>query len=515
MPFDAGPKLLRDWIARAALRDPRKPWIVCADDGQTVRYHELQEIAARIATLLRDRGIGTNDRVALLANNSVEHLLCYFGVMSYGATICTVQVEANRNQLGDILARLEPALVLHQDGLDQSGLGLEDVLSVVPAPRMRLGRWDHPDAGTFFAEVAHRAPSDAHTTAGPDDDAVILFTSGTSARPKGVVLSYREQLANIDPAADGFGITAGDRLYDFRSFNWASAQLLGALVPVNRGATLVMAAKFSASRFFGHVRDHGVTVAAGNPTTINILLNTETTAHRDNLPALRFITSSSAPLTVEEWRRFEARFGIPIAQGYGSSETGWIAAAPGEERRLGTVGRPFAYHRLAIVDAEGRPLPPGEIGEIEVGGDAGHGYRALADDGTLTINSRGRIRTGDLGRIDGDGFLALTGREKDLIIRGGVNISPVEIDSFLMQRPELIEVATVGVPDAIYGEEVVSYVVVRPGATINAGELLRYCSAGLPAFKAPKQIVLSTSLPKTDRGKLDRRALAQRWSREP
>ena len=226
---------------------------------------------------------------------------------------------------------------------------------------------------------------------------MILFTSGTSARPKGVVLNYREHLDNIDPTADGFGITADDRVYDFRSFNWASAQLLGALVPVNRGATLVMTAKFSASRFFQHIRDHRVTVAAGNPTTINILLNTETDAQRDNLPSLRFITSSSAPLTIEEWRRFEARFGIPIAQGYGSSETGWIAAIPGEQRRPGTVGRPFAYHRLAVVDADGRPLPPGEIGQVEIGGNASHDYRYLADDGSVKVSSRGRIRTGDLG----------------------------------------------------------------------------------------------------------------------
>ena len=159
-------------------------------------------------------------------------------------------------------------------------------------------------------------------------------------------------------------------------------------------------------------------------------------------------------------------------------------------------------------------MPPGEIGEVEIGGFAGHDYRYLADDGSVKINGRGRIRTGDLGLLDADGFLALTGREKDLIIRGGVNISPVEIDGFLMRRPELIEVATVGVPDAIYGEEVVSYVVARPGATIDPGELLRYCSDGLPAFKAPKRIVLSASLPKTERGKLDRRALAERWSRD-
>jgi len=509
MPIEPGPELLRDWIARAAQRHPAKPWIVGADDGRTVTYRELHEATGRIAAFLYSRGIGTNQRVALLANNSIEHLVCYFGVMAHGATICTVHVEMNRNQLDNIFARLKPALVLHQDGLE-----LDDLLSAVAAPCLRLGRLDGPDQGTFYAEVARHEPSDTKILAGPDDDAVILFTSGTSARPKGVVLNYREHLGNIDPTADGFGITADDRVYDFRSFNWASAQLLGALVPVSRGATLVMTAKFSASRFFQHIRDHGVTIAAGNPTTINILLNTETDAQSSNLPSLRFITSSSAPLTIEEWRRFEARFGIPIAQGYGSSETGWIAAVHGEQRRLGTVGRPFAYHCLAVVDADGRPLPAGEIGQVEIGGHASHDYRYLADDGSVKIGSRGRIRTGDLGRLDADGFLSLTGREKDLIIRGGVNISPIEIDSFLMQHPELIEVATVGVPDAVYGEEVVSYVVARPGATVDSGELLRYCSEGLPAFKAPKQIVLSVSLPKTERGKLNRRALAELWRRD-
>jgi long-chain acyl-CoA synthetase len=509
MPIEPGPELLRDWIARAAQRHPAKPWIVSADDGRTVTYRELHEATGRIAAFLHSRGIGANQRVALLANNSLEHLLCYFGVMDYGATICTVHVEMNRNQLDNIFSRLNPALVLHQ-----GGLGLDDLLAAVTTPSMQLGHYGRPDPGTFYAEVARHEPNGPRISAGPGDDAVILFTSGTSARPKGVVLNYREHLSNIEPTAEGFGITADDRVYDFRSFNWASAQLLGALVPVNRGATLVMTGKFSASRFFHHIRDHGVTVAAGNPTTINILLNTATDAQRDNLPSLRFITSSSAPLTIEEWRRFETRFGIPIAQGYGSSETGWIAAVPGEQRRLGTVGRPFAYHRLAVVDAVGRSLPADEIGQVEIGGSPVHDYRYLADDGSVKIASRGRIRTGDLGRLDADGFLSLTGREKDLIIRGGVNISPIEIDSFLMQHPELIEVATVGVPDAVYGEEVVSYVVARPGAAVDTSELLRYCSEGLPAFKAPKQIVLSVSLPKTERGKLNRRALAELWQKE-
>ena len=209
---------------------------------------------------------------------------------------------------------------------------------------------------------------------------------------------------------------------------------------------------------------YGATIAAGNPTTINMLLNSESDALRDKVPTLRFITSSSAPLLPEEWRRFEERFGIPVAQGYGWSETGWIAAIPGERAAARHGGRPLAYHDLAIVDADGRRLPRGR--DRRRSRSAASPTMTIAISPTtaaIQVNSRSRIRTGDLGLLDADGFLRLTGREKELIIRGGVNISPLEIDSLLMQRPELIEVATVGVPDAIYGEEVVSYVVARSG----------------------------------------------------
>src|SRR4029077_16118745 len=502
MQEDACSNLLHHWIARAARAAPDKPWVVAADDGRVASYGQLRDTVRRFATFLRQRGLGPNDRVALLANNSIEQLLCYFGVMANGATLCTVHVEMNRNQLGNIFERLKPKLILYQDGLKLDGL-----LAATSAPRLRIGRRDRPEPETLFAELSHCAPSDPRSPAGPQDDAIILFTSGTSAQPKGVVLNFREYLLNIDPLAAGWGITAADRLYDFRPFSWNSAQTLGALTVVNRGATLILAEKFSASRFFQHVRDHGVTIAAGNPTTINILLNSEQRAHRDTLPKLRFITSSSAPLLVEEWMRCEQKFGIPVAQGCGASEVSWIAAIPGEARRLGTVGKPFSYHDLAIVDADGRRLPAGEIGYVELGGLPDHPFRYLGEDGEIKIHRRNRFRTGDLGCLDADGFLMLTGRDKEQIIRGGAKISPVEIDSYLMRGPDVIEAATVGVPDAVYGEEVVSYVVTPPGTLVDADELLQYCAKALPAFKAPKQIVISTSLPKTERGKLDRRAL--------
>jgi acyl-coenzyme A synthetase/AMP-(fatty) acid ligase len=328
-----------------------------------------------------------------------------------------------------------------------------------------------------------------------------------------VVLSFRELLSNTAPTADGFGITARDRIYDFRSFNWCSAQTLSALPTLERGATLILGARFSRSRFFDHIARHGATIATGNPTTIHLLLEGDGASHAPQVPTLRYITSSSAPLQVEEWRRFEARFGVRVSQGYGCSEIGWIAANPGERRRIGTVGKPLAYHRLSIVSAGGEPLPAGEIGAIELGGLAGNAYRYLADDGTPVVSDRGRMRTGDLGFLDEEGYLHVTGRAKELIIRGGVNISPAEIDAVLMQRPEVVDAATVGVPDDIYGEEVVAFVVLRPDVALGADDILHHCAAALPAFKAPKRIVVTDALPKSERGKLDRKALVEMWRR--
>jgi acyl-coenzyme A synthetase/AMP-(fatty) acid ligase len=507
MPELAGPPLLRHWIDRAAARDPTKAFIVAADDGRTLTYGRLRELTGRIATYLRRNGVGANDHVALLSNNSIEHLAAYFGVLAYGATICTVHVEMNRNQIDNILPALKPRMVLCEEGL-----GLDDVLQAASAPCLPLGAWDDRRGDSFFAAVNACETGDAAAAGGAEDSAVILFTSGTSARPKGVVLSYRELLSNAGPTADGFNLTAQDRIYDFRSFNWCSAQTLSAVPPLCRGATLILGRKFSRSRFFDHVRQYGATIATGNPTTIGLLLNGDA-ASAPELPTLRFMTSSSAPLLVDEWRRFEDRFGIRVAQGYGCSEIGWIAAQPGEQRRIGTVGRPHGYHRLSIVGAEGQILQPGEMGAVELGGLQDNAYRTLADDGSLRVDCRDRMKTGDLGFLDGDGYLHLTGRAKDLIIRGGVNISPLEIDGILMQRPDVIEACTVGVPDKTYGEEVVAYVVLRTGSAAAAADLLRHCAAKLPAFKTPKQIVLSGELPKTERGKLDRKALVERWGK--
>jgi len=504
-----GPNLLRHWIDRNADRDPEKAYIISAEDGRTLSYGQLQELTGRIGGLLGEQGIRANDRIALLAENSIEHLLCYVGVMAYGATICTVHVETNRTYLTDIVPALNSKLALFDAKLE-----LDGVLEKLTTPHLPLGVFDDgSDLGFFGAVRTCKATKADLADADRRNDACILFTSGTSARPKGVVLSFRELLANVEPTADGLGMSGDDRIYDFRSFNWCSAQVLSALAPLARGATLILGHKFTRSRFFQYVADYGVTISAGNPTTINMLLNGDGSdlASLIRPTTLRFVISSSAPLLIEDCRRFEEHFGIPIAQSYGCSEIGWIATNPGVYRRIGTVGKPLPYHKLAIVNERGESLPAGEIGQIEVGGFSNNEYRYIADDGTIRIHSQGRFRTGDIGFLDADSFLHITGREKDLIIRGGINISPLEIDAILLQRPEIVEAATVGVPDQTYGEEVITFVVGKPGGTINTDDLLRYCGSMLPPFKAPKQIIVTTGLPKTARGKLDRKALAEQW----
>src|SRR5262245_22979313 len=254
-----GPILVRDWIARAAARHPQKPWIVAAEDGRSVTYGELHRLIGRVAAVLHRNGIGPGDRVAMLANNSIEHLACYVGVIAYGATICTIHVEMNRLHLDTILPALSPRLIVYEDGL-----GLDARLRTVAAPRFALGRWDDaPNRDSFFAAVNRCEPGDAAAAANERHDAVILFTSGTSARAKGVVLTFRELLANAAPTASGFGLNTRDRIYDFRSFNWCSAQTLSAVPPLHCGATLIIAQKFSRSHFFDHIRAHGATIATG------------------------------------------------------------------------------------------------------------------------------------------------------------------------------------------------------------------------------------------------------------
>jgi len=476
-------------VADNARRAPDRVYVHCIDQGKSLSYGALYATSNRIARFLKARGFAANDRVLLLAENSVENLAVFVSTLRYGATIATVHVEMNQAHLAEIVRAVNPKLVLYQDGLGLDGLRAD-------AP----GEWIGLDK--FFADLESLSDADdVPTVAQPDSLGVIFYTSGTVAKPKGVIQTHATAYYNYDATADYLQLKPGDRVLDCRSYSWLSAQHMSLGAPLVAGATTIMARHFSQSRYFDWLREHAINIGFVVPTMVAMLLAKPHAVTGAGFPDLRFLTCSSAPLLEEQWRAFEARYGITLCQSAGASEAGNMAAHRGAARKIGTIGLPLKHQQMRI-----------DNGEVVVGGGKQQAYGYLNPDGSIE-RLPAEYRTGDLGVLDTDGHLRITGRAKELIIRGGVNIAPLEIDDVLAAHPAVAEAGTVGVPHPIYGEEVVSYVTLRDGASATPAQLSAHCAARLPEFKMPKEIHVRDALPKNARGKLDRRALTEDWKR--
>lgn len=503
-----GYRSFHDIVAENARRLPDTPYVHCIDQDKSLTYGQLYSVSNRIARFLDARGLVANDRVLILAENSVENLAVFVSTLRYGATLATVHVGMNEAHMAEIIGAVSPKLVLYQDGL-----GLEKFEAGAPGGWIALGEWDATGPGTgLFAEIAGLSESDdIETVAGPDDQGVIFYTSGTVAKPKGVIQTHATAYFNYDSTADYLEIAPGDRVLDCRSYSWLSAQHMSLGAPLVAGATTIMAKHFSQSRYFDWLRDFRINVGFVVPTMINMLINRPHDVSGSDLPDLRYLTSSSAPLLDEQWRQFEEMYGITLCQSCGSSEGGNTAAHRGADRKIGTIGPPQKYQEIRIVDFDGKDLPQGEVGEIIVGGGKQQAFGYLHVDGTIEHMPADGHHSGDLGYIDDDGHLHITGRVKELIIRGGVNISPVEIDSVLAGHPDIAEAGAFGYPHDIYGEEVAAFVVAREGSGLTAESVTTHCAHLLPEAKQPKQVYILDELPKNPRGKLDRAALADLW----
>ena len=309
---------------------------------------------------------------------------------------------------------------------------------------------------------------------------------------------------------DMLGLTENDRTLEYRSFGWNSAQILSLMPWLQTGLTMHIAKRFSRKRFFDWIRKHQITFSAGVPTVVNMLLNDPPPPDKRNVPSLRLMTCSTAPLSPDQWSKFENLYKVKLLQLYGMSEAGWICGNRHYRRKMGTVGPAAKHQELIIVDANGNPCAKNIEGEITVGGPQTC-QGTISASGDFENLSKSRIATGDLGFLNEDGFVTVTGRTKDLIIRGGVNIAPLEVDNILLKHPKVREAATIGIPDKIYGEEVMAFVSLKPGVSLSAQEIIKWCNDILPQFKAPKQIRFIDNLPKSDRGKVLREELKNLW----
>jgi acyl-CoA synthetase (AMP-forming)/AMP-acid ligase II len=498
-----------DLLARYRQRDPDKLAIVDVDQERSISFGALDQAITDIAAALRQREVGKGSRVLLLADESIEKLLLWLGIWRLGAVVVPLNIELNAAFIGDIATAVAPVLTLVHKALDGNAL-------VRGKPFIRFGSYDTSAAtdpqDDFFHAITRGVASESLVERNEAADIACIFcTSGTSSRPKMVVYDHCAYWLNGLSTLECLGLSADDRTLEYRSFGWNSAQVLSLMPFLEKGLTLHIARRFSHRRFFEWIARYGITFAAGVPTVVNMLLNRPLGLTAADVPALRLMTCSTAPLTLEQWVRFEEIYGVKLLQMYGMSEAGWLAGNRHYRSKMGTVGLPALHQEFKIVDAEGRPCPPNVVGEVTAGGPhCAIGY--LRDDGTIEPIRGKRIKSGDLASMDDDGFIRVSGRSKDLIIRGGINIAPLEIDEILLKLPGVLDAAAVGVPDRIYGEEVVCYVVLRPGSNLTAAAVIEHCAASLPPAKAPKQVLIVADLPKSDRGKILRDKLKDDWN---
>ena len=493
-------------IKRYARLHPEKCALYDIETGSAITWGGIDEWSCRIANHIEDLGIGHGDRVALVGDECIEKILMWLGLWRLGAAVCLFDVGMMGGTLVEMLRAVAPRLLFWNDGAPQVAY-----LDTAGLPRLRFGRWPE---GEFFATLSDVAATERpRPTVKAADLAAIFCTSGTTATPKAVVCDHLYYWLCGLSLLDIIGLTAEDRALEYRSFAWNSSHIMSLMPWLQRGHTLYVARRFSYNKFFDWIRQHGITFSVTVPAVINMLVQRPTGVTAADVPTLRHITCSTAPLSEAQWRRFEEIYGIKLLQVCGGSEAGSVCGNRFYRRMIGTVGMPSKYQQFAIVDRDGNPCPPGIEGEITVGGPQVC-LGTIQADGSFERIAGTRFRTGDLAVMDEEGFIRITGRTKDLIIRGGVNIAPLEIDHLLLQHPQVYEAAAVGVPDAIYGEEVVAYVVTKPGTVGSAEQLLEYCSAAIGDFKTPKHIYFVEDIPKNDRGKVRREVLREQWQRE-
>ncbi|POX38551.1 long-chain-fatty-acid--CoA ligase [Streptomyces sp. Ru73] len=485
-------------LARAAAAHHDRPAVRL--DDQVLTHGELYALALRAARFLRERGVRPGDRVALMLPNVPEFAVLYYGILSAGAVVVPVNPLLKAGEIGHCLRDAEAALLLAwhagsaaaAEAARRHGTDLHEVA---------------PDA--FRALLADTAPLERPEPCDDSDTAVILYTSGTTGSPKGAELTHANIVRNTETAAGSvLGLGPTDVIFGGLPLFHSFGQVIGLNCAVASGASLTLLTRFDAARAVEVMARDRVTVLAAVPTMYNLLLalGAERTGGTD---ALRVAICGGAPLPAEVLHGFESAYDCPVLEGYGLSESSPLACINRIDRvrRPGTIGYPIDGVRMKVTDRAGREVPDGTVGEIRISGhNVMKGYWKQPAETDRAIGD-GWLRTGDLGTRDADGCFRIVGRSKEVILRGGMNVYPREVEEVLYAHPAVAEAAVIGVPDPVYGEEVGAAVVLKAGAEVTGEELREYVRAAVAPYKYPRVIWFPGELPKGATGKILKRAV--------
>src|ERR1700722_13350985 len=494
-------------VAESARRTPGKPAVIL---GETkVSYAQLDAQSDRVAAALTAAGLTPGDRVGLQLPNIPQFVIAYFGILKAGGVVVPMNVLLKAPEI-EFQLRDSGARVLITFGalLDESAKAAEAAAVTSLYVVTESGA---PAAGTAFdVLLAGDPPGPQLTWRSPADPAVIIYTSGTTGTPKGAVLSHLSLYMNADIPGRLFEFNADDTVVValplFHVFGLSSVMNTCILL----GGTMSLVPRFEPRAVLELMRRDRVSVFMGVPTMFIALLQAAESADCD-LASLRVAVSGGAPIPAEVIDSFERRFGVPILEGYGLSESSSAATfnISAAERKVYSAGKPIWGTSVQIWDADSRPLPPGagQVGEIVLRGpNIMIGYHDNPE-ATAKAFAGGWFHTGDLGYLDEDGFLFIVDRIKDLIIRGGYNVYPREVEEVLYAHPAVAEAAVIGVPDPMMGEEVRAIVAVKPGQSVTEAELIQFVKERAAAYKYPRAIEFRDSLPKGATGKILKKEL--------
>ncbi|MCX7893464.1 MAG: AMP-binding protein [Burkholderiales bacterium] len=489
--------------AQAAAR-PGAPYFISPEAGRALSFGGLRDAALRLHGQLRALGAVPGDKVALYMGNGIATAQLFVGAMYGGYTVVPLNLLAQGAQLEYVLGHCDARLVF------VAPQEMEKVAAAVArlARPLRLVAVD-PDAADLYPDAAHAplAPVDE------GDDALMMYTSGTTGTPKGVVLAQSAVIAGGRFVSEAHALGSADRVLGSLPLYHINGQIVQATSPLVHGGSVVMPHRFSASAFWRLAAEHRCTWINVVPTIISYLLaGPDPRGEGLDISAIRFCRSASAPLAPEHHRAFEAKFGIEVIETMGLTET----AAPcftnpleRARRKIGSPGRAFG-NEAKIVAPDGRALGPRETGEILVrGANVMKGYYKAPEETAKALEPDGWLHTGDLGYLDEDGFVFVTGRLKELIIKGGENIAPREVDEALIRHPAVLEAAAVGIPDEHYGQEIFACVILKPGARVEEEELKAFCRAEIGPYKTPRMIRVVDELPRGPSGKVQRLKLVE------
>ena len=480
------------------------------DDGTTYTYADLERETARVAAFLANLGLSPGARVAAQIDKSPQSVFLYLGVLRAGFCFLPLNTAYQEGELAYFLSNAEPEVVVCRP----ETAALFERLGRATGVRRVLTLGARRE-GTLEAELQGGGPTTfAALPTKPDDPAVIIYTSGTTGRSKGAVVTHNNLVSNAEVLRDAWRITEGDVLIHALPMFHVHGLFVALHPLLLAGSRLLFQRKFNPKHVLGAMPR--ATMLMGVPTFYARLL-AEAELSQDLCRAMRLFVSGSAPLLEATFRSFSDRTGHTILERYGMSEAGMITSNPyAGERRAGTVGKPLHGVSLRVVDEGGRELPRGQPGGIEIRGpNVFSGYFRMPEQTRSEFTADGYFKTGDIGVLSEDGYVSIVGRSKDVVISGGYNVYPKEIELVLDAFPEVEESAVVGVAHDDFGEAVTAVVVRRPGAVLTEAEVVARLKTVMAAYKVPRRVQFVNELPRNAMGKVEKKRLREQLGRPP